>query len=112
MEASKTSVIATSLAIIFATLYYKQLNDKELRKHLNNTLLGLLRTEEEVPIHQQTKVAVGFGATADIFMDAIKVFDAINATAPEIPKHVEKIVTKEDLENIFGYFFQHGAAAE
>ncbi len=112
MEGMKTSAIAISLAVLLAAFYYKQSNDEELRNHLENTLSGLLRAEQKANINPQTKVAVGFGACSDIFTDGMKVLDGINATAPDIPEHVNKIVTREDLEKIFGYFFEHGAAAE
>ncbi len=112
MEGMKTSAVAVSLAVLLAAFYYKSSNDADLRTHLESTLSGLLRAEQKANVNPQTKVAVGFGACSDIFTDGMKVLDGINATPPEIPKHVNKIVTKEDLEKIFGYFFEHGAAAE
>ncbi len=114
IEAS-ASAIAISLAFLLTMLtifYYKQSNDEELHNHLENTLSGLLRAEQKAKVNPQTKVAVGFGACSDIFTDGMKVLDGINATPPETPEHVNKIVTREDLEKIFAYFCEYGAAAE
>ena len=112
MEGWKPYLVAISLAVLPIALYYKRSNDEELRRHIEETLSGLLRAEKKANVNPQTKVAIGFGASADIFTDGIRVFDGINATPPKIPDHVNKIVTKEDLEKIFGYFFEQGAAAE
>ena len=117
MEGKKAAIVmslahAVVLLTMLKAFYYKQSNDEELRNHLENTLSGLLRAEQKANVNPQTKVAVGFGACLDIFTDAMIVLDGIDATPPEIPEHVNKIVTREDLEKIFAYFFEHGAGAE
>ena len=71
-----------------------------------------LQAEKKVQLAPETRIAVGFGACQDIYTDAMRVLDGIGASTPDKPEHVSEIHTREDLEKIFTYFFEHGAAAE
>ena len=59
------------------------------------------------------RVAVGFGACKDVIVPALPTLTGAGIIPPEHPpEHVRIIQSKDDLQNMFAYFFQHGAAAE
>ena len=101
-----------SLTILLAAYFYKRQAEEELKDHLQKVLSGLIRAEKKVKLPNQPKVAVGFGACQDIFANAVDVLDKFGASPPDDPIHINQIKTREDLEQGFAYFFQHGAAAE
>lgn len=101
-----------SLVIILAAYLYKRQSDDALKDHIEKVLSGLLRAEQKVSLPPKPRVAVGFGACQDIFSPAVEVLEKIGAMPPKKPKHFNQITSKEDLEQGFAYFFQHGAAAE
>ena len=70
------------------------------------------QAEKKVKMPLEPRIAVGFGACQDIYADGMKVLAGVGAAPPETPEHVSEIHSLEDLEKIFTYFFEHGAAAE
>ena len=75
-------------------------------------MFSIQQAEKKVKIPQEPRIAVGFGACQDIYADGMEVLAGVGAAPPEIPEHVSEIHSLEDLEKIFTYFFEHGAAAE
>lgn len=100
-----------SLMILLAAFLYKKNSDEVLQERLKDVLSGLLRAEKKVPLEKQ-RVAVGFGGCEDIFADSMGIFQLLNVTPPAEIKHHDIVETKEELAQLFSYFFRHGAAAE
>ena len=90
--------------------------DAELGERLEVVLHGLLRAEDLAPPPSTgvpPRVAVGFGACQDVIVPALPTLEGVGISPPEHnPEHVRIIESKNDLQNMFAYFFQHGAAAE
>lgn len=59
-----------------------------------------------------SRVALGFGGCEDLFTDALGVIERLNLTAPEKPQHFYSVGNAQELAELLGFFFQHGAAAE
>ena len=77
---------------------------------INNVLSSLLKQEKSASCCKNVRVAVGYGACLDIFMDAKDLIG--NLQPPKVPQHANQIQTKTELLETFAYFFSHGAAAE
>lgn len=104
-----------SLTILLLAFVYKRINvsdDEYLKAQLDTVLKGLLRAEKKVDLDPETRVAVGFGSCLDLIADGLAVLKNVGATPPDRPKHVNEIRSLEEFEEIFAYFFRHGAAAE
>ncbi len=101
-----------SFSILLAVLFYKKDPTDSLTRRMESVLTGLLHAENKVRMTVKPRVAVGFGGCLDYLSDGISVLKKVGAAAPDHPVHSEEIHSKEDLENIFSYFFRHGAAAE
>ena len=102
-----------SILIVLAAYFYKQQSEDILNDQLENILLGLERAEQQVGVESdKPKVAVGFGACQDVVTSATSLLYNLGAQAPETPEYVDDIVTQENFEKVFAYFFRHGAAAE
>ena len=115
MQKPTTTAVFAFAAILAAYFYNRHANQKILLAHLNSVLSGLQRAENKVKLSNvdaRPRVAVGFGACEDVIVDALEVFAKIEANPPQIPRHMDEIRTKKDLEEVFAYFFRHGAAAE
>lgn len=108
----KTIALFSLVALItayLAKLYF----DKSGRSsdRINHILSGLLRAEEKISL-PRTRVALGFGGCEDLIVDGMSFFEKFNLEAPEQPKHHDFVANRDELSQLFGYFFQHGAAAE
>ncbi|KAK2158578.1 hypothetical protein LSH36_167g06004 [Paralvinella palmiformis] len=104
-----------SLTILLLAFVYKRHGDTdgdELKAQLNTVLNGLLRAEQKVGLDPETRVAVGFGSCLDLIADGLSVLDRVGAEPPVRPRHVNEISSLTEFEEIFAYFFRHGAAAE
>ena len=101
-----------ALFVVLAAYFCRRSNDDELRKQLESVLSGLLKAERKVRPNPQNRVAVGFGACQDVISNALKVLDIVGAEAPDLPEHFNELSTLQDIEQVFAYFFRHGAAAE
>lgn len=99
------------LVVLVAYLYSSRKSEDVLQEHLDTVLSGLLRAEKKVPLGSP-RVAVGLGACLDVIGDANEILEKIQARAPEEPEHFNHIQDLNQLEKVFTYFFQHGAAAE
>ena len=70
----------------------------------------MLKQEKKADVSPNVRVAVGYGACVDIFVNAADLLGA--EQPPKTPSHASQISTKKDLLETFAYFFSHGAAAE
>lgn len=97
------------LLIVIAILYRRQV-DEELKDRLNSILEGLVNVEKECSVDIRPKVAVGYGACKDLFINAkelLKYYDVA-----QNPEHSNDLNSIEELLKTYAYFFRHGAAAE
>ena len=111
---TKIQSLSLVLAVVLALIvFYKRSNNSYLIvERLQNVLKGLLRAEKKVPEQQRTKVAVGFGGCYDAFLPAIGAFNLLNVQASGERVHHDLVTNEEEFEQLFNYFFYHGAAAE
>ncbi|XP_062568422.1 uncharacterized protein LOC134230596 [Saccostrea cucullata] len=110
--AVKTIAVFSSLVIVFA--YFAKLyldRSSAGAERMSHILSGLLRAEKKIDA-PRTRVALGFGGCEDLIVDGMSFINKFNLEAPGKPKHHDSVGTKEELSELFGYFFQHGAAAE
>ena len=100
-----------SLLIIIAAYLYNKRCDDILQERVHKVLSGLLRAENKIPL-PKTRVAIGFGACYDLFGSALEIFNKLNITPPDEPKHFNTVGDTKQLSQLLAYFFQYGAAAE
>ncbi|CAG0916221.1 unnamed protein product [Notodromas monacha] len=79
---------------------------------LKKILQSLLKIEEKNPLDHTPRVAVGYGGCLDVVVDASDVFNFTDRDPVWLPKHHGSIQSWKELEEVFLYFFQHGAAGE
>ena len=82
----------------------------DLRVSMDNVLKSLLKQEKTVDAKQQVKIAVGYGACKDLFVDAKNVIG--NLKPKGTLQNFNEIKNMDEFLEMFGYFFKHGAAAE
>ena len=103
------------LAVIFVlvSILYPLLleSEEDTRIKMDNVLQSLLLQEKSVNIRHQAKIAVGYGACKDMFVDGKEVLDHGSKPDSELRNHNE-IENWNQLLEMYGYFFSHGAAAE
>ena len=98
--------------ILIVALFYPRESEVETRIQMDNVLQSLLVQEKSVDVRTHAKIAVGYGACKDMFVngrDVLKSFDM--KPKSELRNHNE-IKTWDQLLEMYGYFFSHGAAAE
>lgn len=112
-----SSLSIVSLLVVFVAVYYyynyqKSLETQQYPKELLDQILsGLLRAEQKVN-HVKPRVALGLGGCLDIIVNAIKLFEKLDYSPPTKVRHHSSLQTPEQLQELFAYFFQFGAAAE
>ena len=84
--------------------------EKELSSRLISVLEGLERVEKEHSVDRRPKVAIGYGACNDLFIDGKKLLKYNNAA--KTSEHFNFIGSFDELLKTYAYFFRHGAAAE
>jgi ADP-dependent glucokinase len=115
---AKLGLCAAVFAAIVAVFYRSNSNfdDVHLNKRLESVLTSLIKQEKTVKIPagvseaKGPRIAVGYGACNDLFVDVREMFG--HEDAPDVPGHYNEIENEEQLKNMLAYFFQHGAAAE
>ncbi|XP_074650217.1 ADP-dependent glucokinase-like [Tubulanus polymorphus] len=109
---SKLGLLLPAFLIIIAYFYKKDVRVND--KRLDEILQGLLRAENKPTLKPlaKMKVAVGFGACLDSFVNATTLLDIIDFQPPLSAEHKVYLSTQKDVEQMFAYFFKHGAAAE
>jgi ADP-dependent glucokinase len=105
----KAGTFISVLFIVIALLYRRQV-DEVLKDRLNSILAGLVNVEKECAVDTRPKVAVGYGACNDLFIDAKELLKYDDAA--QNPEHFNDISSVEELLKTYAYFFRHGAAAE
>ena len=112
------ALMAVGVAMLF-TQRQKEIHLKEER--MRNVLRSLIKQEKETSVtasnedggHQRgPKVAVGYGACRDLFVEAGQLLQRVGLSPPEEVGHFDQIGDGEQLRKMFAYFFKHGAAAE
>lgn len=100
-----------SLCIVFYAVFYRKYEDEDLR--LSSVKEHLLYLENQNKVAggvYQPKVALGYGACHDLFVNATLLLNPEDLKGG--PEHFNEISSKEEFLKSFTYFFQHGAAAE
>lgn len=110
MEPSAKLASAVILLVSVATYWYKSNVDDELKDRLKNVLDSMLDVEAAHQATHSPRVAVGYGACQDLFVSAKYMVQ--NETFPANPQNYLQIDNKQQLLEMFAYFFSHGAAAE
>lgn len=109
---SNTVKAGTFISVLFViiALFYRRQVDDVLKDRLNSVLEGLVKVEKQCSVDTRPKVAVGYGACNDLFIDGKELlkYDAV----AESPEHFNEISSTEELLKTYAYFFRHGAAAE
>ena len=110
-----TSTAAFQLLTLFSLKNYPLFNNFfntkiQLNNNLHQIIESMVKTADK-PL-QKYKVAVGYGSCADIFTDALPLFKKVGINSPASALHHNSIDSKEELAQVFTYFFQEGAAAE
>ena len=101
--------VFTVVAVVLAVLLYR----KRLESNrLSAVLAGLLEAESIPSIHSELRVAVGFGSCVDVIGPGLEILSNVGAVSPDHTEHYDILHNMDELQRIFAYFFQHGAAAE
>lgn len=97
-----------SALLVLLSIYLNDSPDDELTTRLRNVLQGLIEVENQFE-SETPKVAVGYGACNDLFVNGLEFLEYDGSITPE---HYDDINSVEELKKMFVYFFRHGAAAE
>lgn len=104
-DSLKVGSLITIAAILYA-LYIRESVDTRLGP-VKNSLLAL---ELDAKVTGPPRVALGYGACHDLFVNATALFSETGTL--DAPAHFNEISNKEELLRSFAYYFKHGAAAE
>lgn len=104
------SGLSSLLVVFLAYVYTRHSGGGGLP--LDQLRQGLLEEEASALVAPDVKVAVAFGGCVDAFVDALSFLSKIKAGVPDTPKHYGAVASQEELEELFAYFFRHGAASE
>lgn len=100
-----------SFCILFYAVYIRKNDVGDVRlAPVKDHLLFLERENRVGSGNLQPKVALGYGACHDLFVNATSLLDQNELKEP--PQHFNEISNKEEFLKSFAYFFKHGAAAE
>lgn len=114
MFASARCISLFSVVIIVLAVFYKvNYDDSLLLDRLQNVLNGLLRAEKHnITHHERPRIAVGFGGCFDAFLPALNGLKELQLHPTGVREHHDVVKNGEDFEQLFNYFFYHGAASE
>ncbi|XP_013196641.1 ADP-dependent glucokinase [Amyelois transitella] len=100
-----------SFCVILYAIYYRKsdVGDQRLLPVKDHLLDLESRNQVGIGI-RQPKVALGYGACHDLFVNATLLLDYKDLRGS--PEHFNEIANKEEFIKSFSYFFKHGAAAE
>ncbi|XP_030034750.2 ADP-dependent glucokinase [Manduca sexta] len=100
-----------SICIVLYAVFYRKNYESDLRLSPVREHLLFLESENKVGLgNRQPKVALGYGACHDLFVNATLLLDYRELKGA--PEHFNEISSKEEFLKSFAYFFKHGAAAE
>ncbi|CAG9788396.1 unnamed protein product [Diatraea saccharalis] len=100
-----------SFCVLFYAVYFRRNDVGDIRlSPVKDQLLNLESNNKVAIGNLQPKVALGYGACHDLFVNATQLlnFNELKGT----PEHFNEISNKEEFLKSFAYFFKHGAAAE
>lgn len=100
-----------SFCIVLYAVYYRKNDIGDVRLYPIREQLLILESQNQVGSGNfQPKVALGYGACHDLFVNATLLLNHRELEGE--PEHFSEIRSKEELLKSFAYFFKHGAAAE
>ncbi|KAJ8720059.1 hypothetical protein PYW07_012102 [Mythimna separata] len=100
-----------SFCFVLYAVYYRKNDIGDVRLSPVKEHLLFLESENKVGAgKQQPKVALGYGACHDLFVNATSLLDYKDLKGS--PEHFNEISSKDEFLKSFAYFFKHGAAAE
>ncbi|XP_023950737.1 ADP-dependent glucokinase [Bicyclus anynana] len=100
-----------SFCIVLYAVFYRKDNFGDVRlSPVKQHLLDLERENKVGAGVNQPRVALGYGACHDLFVNATSLLNAKDLKGS--PEHFNEISSKEEFLKSFTYFFKHGAAAE
>lgn len=107
------TTVSVFIALI-ATIFQGYFSSNELQ-HLTLILSSLtdLEYSNRSLLVDGPKVAVGYGACTDVYLNAVEFLNASEwsvSSVQDAPS--DKITNEQELLQTFGYFFSKGAAAE
>jgi ADP-dependent glucokinase len=97
------------LAALVAVIVYRRQAETN---RLTAVLAGLLQAESSASLDSRLRVAVGFGSCVDVIGPALEILSRVGAVPPAETEHYDSVHNMEELQRMFTYYFQHGAAAE
>lgn len=100
-----------SFCVVLYAVYYRKNDTGELRLSPVRDHLLFLENDNKVGVgNLQPRVALGYGACHDLFVNATSLLDYREMKG--LPEHFNEIRNKDEFLKSFSYFFKHGAAAE
>lgn len=97
-----------TILCVFYAIYRRDTSDG-LKERLIRVINGLIQVEDQ-HIRVAPKVAIGYGACVDLFVDGKDLLPFHNNIGE--PEHFENINSRDELYKSFAYYFKHGAASE
>ena len=103
------SILALLLAVWL--LWIRPPADELLRGgRVDTVIASLLRYEANRPLAAVPRIAIGYGACRDLFVDGSHIM--ANQSFPDNPEHFLAVGNADELRRMYAYFFKAGAAAE
>jgi len=102
---------ALSFLILIAAFVYRRGVNLETER-MTTVLNGLLKAEQDASLANPLRVAVGFGSCLDMIGPGLDILAQIGAEPPYQPMHYDSLHDVSELQQMFAYFFRHGAATE
>ena len=99
----------TILVVVAAYLYYRHVTSQDQR--ILAVLDGLKAVELQTPLEGTPKVASGFEANVDYFVDSLELLEAMELEPPEEAKPHDIVKTQKEFLETFAFFFNHSAAS-
>ncbi|CAH2041640.1 unnamed protein product, partial [Iphiclides podalirius] len=100
-----------SFGIVLYAIYFRKNDIGDVRLSPVKEHLLFLESQNKVGIGlSQPKVALGYGACHDLFVNATSFLNYQDLEGQ--PEHFNEITNKKEFVKSFTYFFKHGAAAE
>lgn len=106
----KLGSILSFCAVLYAVFYRRDYFGDVRLSSVKEHLLHLEKENRVGSGIHQPKVALGYGACHDLFVNATSLINHKDLKGK--PEHFNEITSKEEFIKSFAYFFKHGAAAE
>ena len=107
--ANTVATTLTILVVVAAYLYYKHLTSQD--KRIRAVLDGLKTIERENPLKGTPKVASGFEANVDYFVDSLDLLEEMELQPPDEAKPHDIVKSEKEFLETFAFFFNHSAAS-